>query len=88
MVTTVRRPWWVVRVDLNNKPREHAAAAHSTPRTLVGVLGYVGWISFLLGRLPRWRVTLDGETEVFAGLASPVALAEPLGLRPFAVMMD
>lgn len=39
-----------------------------TALALVGVMGYVGWTSFLSGKFPRCRVTLEGALfEVACG---------------------
>ncbi len=39
--------------------------------TLVGVLGQVALMSFLLGRWPRCRVTLEGAPEADVGADFP-----------------
>ena len=75
VIATVCWPWWVIGVDLNTRDKAFLLPTRKKDHlTLVGVIGYVGRISFLSGRLPRCKVTLDG------GFASALALTAPLGM--------
>lgn len=47
--------------------------------TLVGVLGHGALMSFLLGRCPRERVTLDGAPDAEAPLLFVADIVQDLG---------
>jgi hypothetical protein len=69
MVASICRPRWIVGINL--LPQEILNTERQRKwrniRTLVGVLGQVVLISFLLGRCPRERVTLEGAPDAEDG---------------------